>query len=68
MKKIKKWFYERFLPMWAKETLFKDYQNLQRQVAKLQEELEQKNAYINGLMAGIKCQRRIVINTMEDRK
>lgn len=68
LKKIKRWLLNRFLPMWAKETLLKDNQNLRLQVAELQEKLDTKDAYIQGLMAGIKSQRRIVINTMEEKK
>lgn len=59
---------DRFLPMWAKETVLKDNQNLQNEVEKLREELARKNAYINGMVAGMKCQRRIIINTTEEKK
>ena len=41
---------------------------LQRQVAELREELDRKEAYTQGLLAGMKSQRRIVINTTEDKK
>ena len=68
IKRIKKWFYEHFLPVWAKETLLADYRNLQRECERLQEEISQKDAYIDGLTAGIKAQRRIVINTGEVKK
>ena len=68
LKKIKRWLWNRFLPMWAKETLLKENQSLRLQVAELQEKLDAKDAYIQGLMVGIKSQRRIVINTMEERK
>lgn len=68
LKKIKRWLWTRFLPMWAKETILKENQSLRLQVAELQEKLDTKDAYIQGLMVGIKSQRRIVINTMEERK
>lgn len=68
MKRIKRWFLDRFLPMWAKETVLADNKNLQAENKRLKEELSQKEAYINGLMAGIKSQRRIVINTTEGTK
>lgn len=62
IRKIKQWFCDRFLPMWAKKTVLADNRNLQRKV----EELEQKNreleAYIDGLQTGIRGMRRIVIN------
>ena len=68
LKRIKSWFLNRFLPMWAKETVLADNRQLQNEVAALQAELERKNAYINGMTAGIKSQRRIIINTAEERR
>lgn len=65
MKRIKNWFLNRFLPMWAKETLLEDNRKLQNEVAALREDLDRKNAYINGMVAGMKSQRRIIINTTE---
>ena len=63
LKRIKEWFLNRFLPMWAKETVLADNRRLQKELTELRNELEQKTAYINGMAAGIKSQRRIVINT-----
>ena len=68
MKRIKAWFLDHFLPMWAKETVLADNRKLQLQVAELREQLDQKEVYIAGLMAGMKSQRRIVINTAEGKK
>ena len=68
MKRIRSWFLDRFLPMWAKETVLTENRNLKEQVAQLREKLDQKDAYIAGLMAGMKSQRRIVINTAEEKK
>ena len=66
--KVKIWFLDRFLPMWAKETVLSDNRKLQQEVAYLRAELEKKNAYINGLMTGIKSQRRLVINNTREEK
>lgn len=68
VKRIKAWFIDHFLPMWAKETVFFENRKLRQQVAELKAELEQKTAYINGLMTGVKSQRRIVINTTKEEK
>lgn len=68
MKRIKRWFLDRFLPMWAKETVFAENKALRRENERLQKKLEEKDAYISGLLAGIKCQRRIIINTQEVKK
>ena len=68
MKKIKQWFYQRFLPMWAKETLLRDLHRLQEENEKLLFQLAEKESYIEGLRAGMKAQRRIVINAVEGKK
>lgn len=68
MKKIKNWFYSRFLPMWAKESVFADYKKLQAENERLLVQLAEKEAYIEGLHAGMRHQRRIVINTGEVKK
>lgn len=62
IKRIKKWFYDRFLPMWAKETILADYRQLCKENQRLAQEIAKKNAYIEGLQMGLKAQRRIIIN------
>lgn len=68
LKRIKNWLLERFLPMWAKETVFAENQRLKDQVKQLEESLARKEAYITGMVAGMKCQRRVIINTAEEKK
>lgn len=68
MKKIKNWFYNRFLPMWAKESVFREYKNTQLENEELRRKVAELEAYINGLHAGMRNQRRIVINTGEVKK
>ena len=68
IKRIKNWLYTRFLAVWLKETLLADNRALQREVDDLRKELAQKDAYIRGLEAGMRAQRRIVINTGEVKK
>ena len=63
MKRIKNWFYNRFLPMWAKETVLADNRKLLKEVEDLRLQLMQKKAYIAGLEDGIRAQRRIIIKT-----
>ena len=62
IKKIKKWLFDRFLPVWMKETLLADYRSSLKENEDLRKELAIKNAYITGLETGIKSVRRIVIN------
>ena len=68
LKSIKEWFLNRFLPMWAKQAVLEENRQLQSKVAALQKELEQRDAYINGMAAGMKSLRRIVINTTTPRE
>lgn len=68
LRKLKKWLVERFLPMWAKETILEDNRRLCDEIAKLRRQLDKKDAYIEGLEAGMRAQRRIVINNGEGKK
>ena len=68
MKKIKNWFYNRFLPMWAKETILRDYKNIQLENEELRKKVAEMEAYIKGLQSGIKSVRRITVNMGEVKK
>lgn len=50
---MKRWFYERFLPMWAKQTLLKELRLLRRENARLCRTLREQEAYIKGLHKGL---------------
>ena len=54
--------------MWAKESLLKDYHKLERDFVEQAQELERLKSYLAGMEAGIRHQRRIVINTGEVKK
>lgn len=62
MRRLKNWLFNRFLPMWLKETLLADHRHALKEIEELRTELAIKNAYITGLEAGVKTMRRIVIN------
>lgn len=68
IEKIKNWFFNRFLPMWAKETILRDYKNIQLENEELRKKVAELESYIAGLQAGIKSLRRVVINTGEVKK
>ena len=63
MNKCKTWLVERFLPAWAKHSVLEENARLKAEVERLTAELDAQGAYIDGLEAGIRAQRRIVINT-----
>ena len=60
--RFKRWL-AGFLPAWAREELLGEIARLTTETEQLRGQLRERNAYINGLEAGIRAQRRIVINT-----
>ena len=61
IKKFKRWLIDTFLPAYAKQELLEAYEKQLRRNAELEQEIERLSAYIDGLEAGIKAQRRIII-------
>lgn len=68
MKKIKKRLIERILPVWARSELMAENERLQQKVDELKLELRLKDEYIDGLLVGVRAQRRIIINAPEVKK
>ena len=68
MRKIKHWLINKILPIWAKQELLRENQHLLSKIAELQAKLNEQAAYIDGLEAGIRSQRKIVINATEANK
>ena len=62
---MKKWFLERFLPMWAKETVYADNRQLKKDNHRLTQCIKEQDAYIKGLEVSIRAMRKIVIHTGE---
>lgn len=60
---MKKWLTERFLPMWAKETVLMDNRHLAAQNKALRQENKQLRCYIDGLRCGMKSGKRIQVST-----
>ena len=58
---MKKWLIERFLPMWAKESVLRDNRQLKRQLRLLEQELREVRAYVRGLEAGQRTGKRVQI-------
>ncbi len=65
MTKIKRWLIERILPVWAREELMAENEKLHEENRRLKMENAKLDAYIGGLEAGIRAQKRITINTGE---
>lgn len=54
---MKKWLLERFLPMWAKETLLRENRELKTENQALSQKLREKDAYIKGMHKGLRQSR-----------
>lgn len=61
MRKFRNWLINKFLPAWAKDTVFRENAALKAEIEKQEQEIRRLNAYISGLENGMRAQRRIVI-------
>ena len=61
MKKLKTWLLERFLPAWAKDTVYFENRMLQAKLELKEQEVRELNAYIDGLERGLRAESRVVI-------
>lgn len=55
---MKKWLQNYYLPMWAKQTLLREKQSLERENLALRQEVERLEAYISGIKTGLRAKRR----------
>lgn len=58
---MKKWLQNRFLPLWAKETLLADKRRLEQENKLLQRKIMELEAYVEGMRAGLRAGKRISI-------
>ncbi len=63
VKKFKKWLVATFLPTWVRERLEAENTSLREENERLRQKNRLLNAYIDGLEAAIKAQKKIVIHT-----
>lgn len=61
MRRFKKWLLEKFLPAWAKDSVYEDNKRLLVQLERQAQEMRELNAYIDGLETALRSMRRIVI-------
>lgn len=50
---MKNWLLERFLPMWARNTVLRDLENAERRAEALEQENRVLRAYIRGMKRGM---------------
>ena len=63
MRKIRQWLLERFLPAWAKDSIYRENAALRDKLERQEQEqeLRELHAYIDGLETAMRTMRRIVI-------
>lgn len=62
MRRFRKWLLEKFLPAWAKDSVYAENKRLLAQLERQDQEMQELNAYIDGLETALRSMRRIVIN------
>ena len=62
MRRFRKWLLEKFLPAWAKDSVYSENKRLLAQLERQSQEMRELNAYIDGLETALRSMRRIVIN------
>lgn len=61
MRRFRTWLYERFLPAWAKDSVYRENKLLRAKLDERAQEIRELNAYIDGLETALRSMRRIVI-------
>ncbi len=61
MRRIKTWLLERFLPAWAKDSVYRENKRLLARLEQRDQEIHELTAYIDGLEAGLRALRRVTI-------
>lgn len=62
MKRLKRWLVRKFLPAYAKDTVYRENEALKAEIVNLRTEIMALDSYIDGLELGIRSQRRVTIH------
>ena len=65
MRKMKEWFWRRFLPEWARDQLLRENGALHSQLGRKDREIERLEAYIQGMQAGVRARNRLAARSWE---
>ena len=58
---MKKWLIDRYLPMWAKESVLKENRDLWAENESLRQRIRELEAYVQGMQSGMRTGKRINI-------
>ena len=56
---MKKWLIDRFLPMWAKETVLRDNRLLKEENEVLRQKINKLESYVQGIHVGLRGRRKV---------
>ena len=62
MRRFRKWFLERFLPAWAKDSVYRENRSLREELAKERQKVRELNAYIDGMETALRRQKVVIRN------
>lgn len=60
MRKWKIWMLERFLPAWAKDSVYRENEAIRDRLAAKEQEIRELNAYIDGMEAALRKLRPVI--------
>lgn len=61
MRRFRTWLLERFLPAWAKDSVYRENKLLREKLGERDREIRELAAYIDGMETALRSMRRIVI-------
>ena len=61
MRRFRQWLLERFLPAWAKDSVYRENKLLRAKLDERGQEIRELESYIDGLETVLRSMRRIVI-------
>lgn len=60
MRRFRIWLLERFLPAWAKDSVYQENKVLREKIAAQEREIRELNAFIEGVETALRKQRTII--------
>jgi len=60
MRKLRTWILERFLPAWAKDSVYRENAALLEKIAEQEQKIRELNAFIDGIETALRKQRVVI--------